>query len=83
MREPVKVVDEPDEPIFGSQAGTFFRQLATLAFALGLVLVVLLLAVFAKDQTARFLYGEPKPKPVYVAPGSYEWTPDKGLQKTH
>jgi hypothetical protein len=58
MREPVKVVAEPGEPIFGSQAGSFFRQLVTLAFALGLVLVVLLLGVYAKDGAQRLLYGE-------------------------
>ncbi len=77
------MVEKSGEPIFGSQAGSFFGQLATLAFALCLMLAVLLLAVFTKDQTQRLLYSDPKPKPVYVAPGSYEWTPDKGLQKIH
>lgn len=83
MREPVKVVEKTGEPIFGPQAGSFFRQMVTLAFALGLVLAVLLLAVYARDGAQRLLYGDPKPKPVYVTPGSYEWTPDGGLQKTH
>lgn len=58
MREPVKVGSEPGQPVFGSQAGSFFRQLVTLAFALGLVVVVLLLAVYAKDGAQRLLWGE-------------------------
>jgi hypothetical protein len=58
-----------NEPIFGSQAGSFFRQLVTLAFALGLVLVVLLLGVYAKDGTQRLLYGPPSPVRGALQPG--------------
>lgn len=54
-----------------------------LAAALGLVCLVLVLGVLAKNQAQRFLYGEPKASTSQVAPGSYEWTPDGGLQKRH
>jgi hypothetical protein len=63
MREPVKVVAKPGEPIFGPQAGSFFRQLVTLAFALSLVIIVLLLGVYAKDGAQRLLYGHPTLQP--------------------
>lgn len=75
----------PQEPIFGPAAGSFFVQLVTLAVALCIVFGVLLLGVFAKDEAHRLLYGDPAT--AHVAPGSYEWTPDKGLrslnEKTH
>lgn len=64
------MVEKPGEPIFGSQAGSFFRQLVVLAFALGLVLVVLLLGVFAKDGAQRLLYGgEPSRAHPILQPG--------------
>jgi hypothetical protein len=69
MREPVKIASEPGEPIFGAQAGSFFRQLVTLAVALGIVLVVLLLGVFAKDSAQRLLYGEPSHARPALQPG--------------
>jgi hypothetical protein len=84
MRNPVsKDVDQGSEPIFGDQARPFFSQLFTLAVALGLVLLVLVLGVFARDQAHRLLYGEPKASSSIVPPGNYEWTPEKGLQKSH
>lgn len=46
------------EPVFGSGAGPFVAQLFRLALALGLILSVLLIAVFVKDQTRSLLYGE-------------------------
>jgi hypothetical protein len=63
------MVEKTDEPVFGSQAGSFFRQLMTLAFALGLVLVVLLLGVYTKEGAQRFLYGEPSHARPVLAPG--------------
>jgi hypothetical protein len=69
MREPVKIVEGSGEPIFGAQAGSFFRQLVTLAFALGLVLLVLFLAVYAKDATQRLLYGDPAHARPVLEPG--------------
>jgi hypothetical protein len=58
MNRKPELLSRKKEPIFGPQAGSFFRQLVTLAFALGLVLVVLLLAVYTKDGAQRLLYGE-------------------------
>lgn len=69
MFEPAVKGEKSGEPIFGSQAGSFFRQLVTLAFALGLVFVVLLLGVFTKDQAQRFLYGEPSHARPALQPG--------------
>jgi hypothetical protein len=70
MRNPVtKDSGQKSEPIFGDQARPFFSQLAMLAAALGLVLLVLVLGVFARDQAHRFLYGEPSHAAPTLAPG--------------
>jgi hypothetical protein len=69
------------ESIFGDQAGSFFAQAATLLAALCLVFVVLMAGVFVKREAHDFLWGDPQPKSEALAPGNYQWTPDKGLQK--
>jgi hypothetical protein len=70
---------QPREPVFGSGAGSFVAQMTTLLAALCLVFLVLVAGVFVKREAHDFLWGEPQPKA--VAPGNYQWTPDKGLQK--
>lgn len=70
--------EKPREPIFGKGAGAFLGELLIAAIGLGLLILVLLLGVYAKDKAAVLLYGAPETKS-YVPPGNYEWTPEKGL----
>jgi hypothetical protein len=70
MRNPVsKDTGQRSEPIFGDQARPFFSQLVTVAVGLGLVFLVLVLGVLARDQVHRLLYGEPSHAAPVLEPG--------------
>jgi hypothetical protein len=51
--------NEVREPIFGAGAGSFLGQLIITALALGLILIVLLLASAATEKTSGLLFGKP------------------------
>lgn len=57
------------EPIFGMGAGSFVAQLTTLAAALCLLFVVLVLGVYVRREAHAFLWGEPQQARPALQPG--------------
>jgi len=51
---------KPREPVFGSGFAPFLAQLTIFAAALGLLLLVFLLAVVVKKKAHSLIYGEPQ-----------------------
>jgi hypothetical protein len=61
--------EKPREPIFGNGAGALLAELLILAFSLGLLILVLFLGSYAKDQAWRLLYGQPEHASPVLQPG--------------